>query len=116
MKISIVDPKEPVDYSSRKTPSSYACGVCKKTGVKLWRDYGGMLSTQTLRCIGCAATEEGVSVRRMRPDGTHMQDGRMSTWIGRLIPAIPTDENDNFWTFWSIPARAWAWWKRLPNR
>lgn len=116
MTISVVNPREPVDYSSTATPSSYVCGNCKKSGVKLWRDYETFLQNQTLRCADCAAREADVDISTMNDDGSRLEDGRRCVEIEWRIPAIPTAENDTFWGYTSSPLASREWWARLPVR
>lgn len=115
--MSVVDPAQPVDYSSSSTPSSYTCGGCGKTGVKLWRDYQTFLDHQTLRCADCAAANQGKDISTMQQSGSYQSpDGFPTDQIGWLVPAVPTEENDTFWGYTSVPAAGCEWWARLPIR
>lgn len=116
MTITVVNPAEPVDYSSNVTPSSYVCGDCGKSGVKLWRDYQTFLEHQTLRCADCAGTKSNVDVSMMEDDGKYPSDFGYTDQIGWLIPAVPTKENDTFWGYTSVPQDGCEWWDRLPLR
>ncbi len=35
--------------------------------------------------------------------------------IGWRVPAVPTEENDNYWGCTSVPQAGWDWWVRLPT-
>lgn len=97
MTTSVVNPAEPVDYASTDTPSSYVCGDCGKSGVKLWRDYQSFLRHQALRCVDCAGAKANVDVSMMKADGQDSNNPEYTESIGWLIPAIPTQQNNTFW-------------------
>lgn len=116
MAITVVNPAEPIDYSSLITPSSYVCG-CGKSGVKLWRDYQTFLEHQTLHCADCAAETSHVDISNMQEDGKYPgRSGGYTDQIDWLIPAVPTAENDTFWGYTSTPQDGYDWWARLPVR
>lgn len=147
--MSVVNPAEPVDYTKVKTPSSYTCGKCGASGVKLWRDYQTFLNNQTLLCLNCACEEQG-KVRTLTEDGASLYTDKVHHWyrtansepgwwhgfdpakgppenaietksdrertdqIGWRIPAVPTEENDTFWGYTSVPEPGCIWWRNLP--
>lgn len=115
-KITVVDPTHPVDYASLMTPPSYRCGTCGATGVKLWRDYQTFLEHQTLLCARCACTEQKKDVHRIDARGRIRDQlvGRTDQ-IGSRIPAVPTEANDTFWGYTSVPDAGCQWWDRLPT-
>lgn len=115
--MSVVDPAHPFSYASADAPPTYTCGGCGKHGVKLWRDYQTFLDYQTLRCADCAAANQGKDISTMQPSGSYSaRDGMSTDQIGWLVPAVPTEENDTFWGYTSVPQAGCEWWARLPNR
>ncbi|HEX8389883.1 MAG TPA: hypothetical protein VF597_00490 [Candidatus Saccharimonadales bacterium] len=116
MTIHVVNPAELVDYSSSATPSSYVCGTCGKSGVKLWREYQTFLQNQALSCADCATKRFNVDISRMTDNGKHPSYLGHTDTIGWLIPAVPTEENDTFWGYSSVPPNGCDWWTRLPLR
>ncbi|HAC55996.1 TPA: hypothetical protein DCF80_00700 [Candidatus Saccharibacteria bacterium] len=120
MTLTIVDPTSPVDYSTPVTPPSYVCGMCGKSGVKLWRTGSTMsLDTVDLACADCAAGYESEDISTMDPvTGKYMiRDLQMRCdQIGNYMPAVPTAENDAFWRYTCAPQEGIAWWYSLPLR
>lgn len=120
MTVSIVDPTNPVDYAVPVTPASYTCGMCRKTGVKLWRTGSTMsLDDVDLGCADCASGYESEDISDMDPvTGKYtVRDLDMPLdQIGNYVPAVPTAENDGFWRYTSVPPEAVAWWYQLPLR
>lgn len=116
MTITVVNTAEPIDYSSITTPSSYVCGACGKSGVKLWRDYQTFLEHQELRCADCAGKASEIDVSEMGDDGMYPGEYGSTDQIGWLVPAVPTKENDTFWGYSSVPQDGCDWWSRLPVR
>lgn len=108
-----------VDYTVRTTPPGYVCGKCQREGVKLWREYSMFLNHQTLVCASCLLEEGQENSERPKfigQDGK-VGDGRMrSDGAGWRIPAIPTQQNDTFWGYSSVPEDGVLWWRRLPLR
>lgn len=118
-----VNKKQPFKYRTGKVPKSYKCSECKTTGVKLWREYNTFLDHQTLRCCTCAGeygdvldlVRENITAEGKIPwyyQGKFMQ---YTDQVGGLIPAVPTQENDTFWGYTSVPEDGCVWWKNLPN-
>jgi hypothetical protein len=116
----IVDPSQPVEYSTKITPSSYVCGTCGAKGCKLWREYQTFLENQRLHCCDCAAEDQGKDISSMTEDGRRSADigdhGRKTDQIGWLIPAVPTEANDTFWGYSAVPEPGVQWWRNLPLR
>jgi hypothetical protein len=111
----IVDPSQPVDYSSDMTPSNYICGQCNRSRVKLWRNYRHNLAEQSLCCARCSARAEGVDISSMQPTGSYTDEfGYIINTIGSRSPAVPTPRNDTYWGYGHIPPEAYEWWRRLP--
>ena len=117
----VVDPLHPVDYSKQETPPNYKCGECGATGVKLWREYQTFLEHQTLRCAKCAAKDQKKDISDIDDDGRHTLDsktfgpGQKSDQIGWYVPAVPTQKNDSYWGYTSVPDAGVKWWRRLPT-
>ncbi len=118
--MNVVNPEHPVNYLLKETPPSYVCGGCGAKGCKLWRDYQTFLENQSLRCCDRAAKEQGKNIASMTEDGTYDSDqdapGMKVDQIGWRIPAVPTEENDTFWGYSSVPQPGVEWWKNLPLR
>lgn len=113
----ITDPSERVDYSSTATPRSYVCKGCGKTGVKLWRNSGGLtLDGTTLLCADCAAAEANVDISTMDASGRFIGIGGRSDQFPRRVPATPTEDNDGYWYYTATPEAGCDWWTRLPVR
>lgn len=117
----LVDNK-PFTYASGDIPKTYRCGGCGAKGVKLWREYNTFLDHQTLRCYKCAGkNQKTLNVLQIDSDGkipwfyrgTPM--GRTDQ-IGSLIPAVPTEDNDTFWGYTSVPEGGCHWWRSLPHK
>jgi hypothetical protein len=119
-KIEVVDPKRPFKYAKSAVPSTYVCKTCKATNCKLWREYQAFLEHQQLYCCDCAAEDQGKDISTMTKDGTYSSDPDAPRvkidQIGWLIPAVPTEANDTFWGYTSVPQPGVDWWKRLPLR
>lgn len=113
----VVDERYPVDYSKIETPSSYRCTCCGVGGVKLWREYQTFLEHQKLYCATCAGEAQKEDVSDIDAAGLRSCEigaGRTDQ-IGWLIPAVPTENNDTFWGYTSVPQAGVEWWKRLPT-
>lgn len=41
--------------------------------------------------------------------------GSKTDQIGWRIPAVPTEANDTYWGYTSVPEPGVQWWKRLPS-
>lgn len=107
-------------YANPAVPSDYKCGQCGAKGVKLWRLYNVFLDHQKLFCCDCAAIDQRkkTAVARIDSDGRvpYERFGGRGDQIGSLIPAVPTEENDTFWGYTSVPQPGVEWWRALPNR
>ena len=113
--MAITDPTQPIDYTSQATPTSYACGNCSKTGVKLWFYHFTPVSGQTLFCAQCAAVNQRVDISGMQADGSHREKWGDTAQIGSLVPSYPDKANSGFWSQSSVPAEVVHWWRALPN-
>lgn len=107
------------DYGTLKTPKGYRCDKCRASGVKLWRDYNAFLSDQTLRCADCLCQEKGLDPSKVTPEGKGpcaLLDGMLTDQLGSRIPAVPTEKDNTYWGYSSVPEAGVVWWKRLPLR
>lgn len=111
----VVDPAHPVDYSKQEVPPSYKCHKCGAAGCKLWRDYQTFLEHQTLLCARCAGEGQGKNVDSIGDDGSYIGECGSTDQIGWFVPAVPTEGNDTFWGYFSVPQDGVEWWKRLPT-
>jgi hypothetical protein len=116
---SIVDPAQPFSYKKHEVPSSYKCGSCGAHGCKLWRDYQSFLNDQVLRCVTCAGTNQDKDVSDVDELGrlgcSTISPQSRTDQIGWLVPAVPTEENDTFWGYTSVPMWGVVWWRLLPT-
>lgn len=111
----VVNPAEPVDYSSTVTPSCYVCGSCGKSGVRLWHDPLTYLERETLYCATCAADAFNTDISTMHDGGEYIcKLGYYTDRIGWMVRAVPTKENDKFWEYPNIPEDGCTWWESLP--
>lgn len=114
--LPVVDPSHPINYSKHETPPNYVCGKCGASGCKLWREYQTFLNHQNLRCAPCAAETEEEDISNIDKDGLRESNHGMKTdQIGWYIPAVPTEENDTYWGYTSVPERGVQWWRGLPT-
>jgi hypothetical protein len=84
------------------TLCKYECSKCGLSGVKLWRQYQTFLDNIELFCKECAEEDQGENL------------DVFSCEIAWLVPAIPTEENDTYWGYTSVPEDRVRWWKSLP--
>jgi hypothetical protein len=114
---NITDPNQPIDYLMGTVPTTYKCNDCGATNCKLWREYNIFLSHQTLRCAVCAGKDQKKSVKTIDINGKMLSKwtGSRTDQIGSLIPAVPTEENDTYWGYSSVPTNGCDWWKHLPS-
>lgn len=106
----------PVDYTKRETPPDYKCDKCGATGCKLWREYQTFADSTLLLCCDCAAKDQGKDISDIDERGKHGSKYGRSDQIGCYIPAVPTEEDDTFWGYTSVPQAGCDWWYGLPTR
>ena len=118
----IVDIKQPFRYAAGEVPKTYKCQICGATHVKLWRKYQAFVEDNTLVCASCLSQmhTQGkfMPVFRDTQHGGSWTDKfgqNISDSIGDFVPAVPTEENDTFWGYSSVPKEGCAWWNKLPN-
>lgn len=92
-----------IDYKAG-TPPEYRCEECRTAGCKLWRRYNTFVNHIKLLCVDCAEKDQK---KRLTPE---------SDAIGSWVPAVPTEEDDTYWGYTSIPQAEYGWWDRLPLR
>ena len=116
------NPKQPFSYTSglTATPSSYRCKTCKATKCKLWRYSNIFLDRQSLFCAKCAGKNQKIDTSKIDASGkiSRFYNGHNmgpSDQIGSLLPAVPTEENDTFWGYTSVPEPGCIWWRNLPS-
>lgn len=116
--MKIVNAKKPFTYASGETPVTYKCQICGQTHVKLWRKSHTFLNEQTLVCASCLS--------RMHKEGKFTPQFKQGHWLdkhgypksdqlGIYLPAVPTEENDTFWGYTSVPKAGCNWWNKLPD-
>lgn len=98
------EPSKAVDYASTTTPEGYVCKECGANGVRLYREYNTFLDNQVLRCTACALKDQ----KKTEPDQESVHS------IGWLVAAVPTEDNDTYWGYTSVPQPGVEWWDRLP--
>lgn len=94
---------ERVDYERGTVPAGYRCSKCGAHGCKLWRQYQTFADYIKLLCRECGERDQGEA---MEGPGDS---------IGWLVPAVPTEANDSYWGYTSVPQPGVEWWKRLPT-
>jgi hypothetical protein len=110
----VTDPTQTVDYSSNVTPTNYVCGECGASGVKLWREYQTFLDHQSLCCVVCSGREQKKDINSINSGGFTLQEYGKTDQLGWRIPAIPTESNDAYWGYTSVPTEGVDWWRGLP--
>ena len=54
-----------IDYTKNEIPKDYKCGYCGATNCKLWRQQNLTTTFYKLRCVECAATDQGKNIEDM---------------------------------------------------
>lgn len=102
-----------MQYSKSTAPKRYICGNCGVGGVKLWRTLAFCASQVELRCVKCMdcgeVDSEGYFLGDFKTDQCTMKK------LGSMLPAVPTEEEDTYWGYTSVPPDGVKWWRRLPN-
>ena len=102
------------DYSYNPPLKKYKCTECKKSGIKLWREY--QTFSPRLLCAVCAAKDQGKDISTLNAEGLYRGNyGEFTDQIGWYVPAIPDEERVGYWGYASVPERALKWWSALPN-
>lgn len=100
-----------VDYAKMFVPDDYKCDDCGAHGVKLWREYQTIASQTKLLCAHCAKKDQSKNHEAGWKSRFSVGEGDQ---IGWFIPAIPTEGQDTYWGYTSVPGNAVDWWKKLP--
>lgn len=96
----------------------YACSFCKRTNSKLWRDTHIFLDNMQLFCIECIAKKnpmENTSIDQNGMIPSSINFDQKTDQICDLVPAVPTDDNQTFWGYTSVPEHRVRWWTQLDN-
>jgi hypothetical protein len=105
-----------VEYTSQGTPADYKCDGCGVSGVKLWREQVLVATLTRLFCAKCAGKDQDRDISSINADGMMLTLwGAMTDQIGVLLPAIPVDGLDTFWSYTAVPSTGVSWWRNLPN-
>lgn len=104
IKLGDMEEAKAFSYTKREIPENYTCKVCGTHGVRLYREYQTFLNHITLRCTKCALEDQ----KKTEPDQPSAHS------IGWLVAAVPTEGNDTFWGFTSVPPDGVEWWNSLP--
>lgn len=114
--LPVVDHRHPFKYDDLQVPITYRCSGCRAIGCKLWRDYQTFLNCQSLLCAVCAAKEQGKeNIETIDEKGKRQTEFGPTDQIGWRVPAVPTEENDTFWGYTSVPQSGCNWRARLPS-
>ncbi len=123
-KLPVVDARYPFTYASGNVPPTYRCTQCGKTHVKLWRTYCCIAIATDLLCPECLRekfkTPNFKPVLFLNEQGNYCwkkneQETFHTDQIGTYVPAVPTEENDTFWGYTSVPQEGVEWWRNLNN-
>lgn len=112
-----------MNYLNEFVPSSYHCHECRATGIKLWREY--VACQPKLLCAECAIKDQSrpgisslansekviIDIFGMRDNGHGMRTDQ----IGWYVPAVPTEDNETYWGYTSVPQAGCKWWRTLPT-
>lgn len=105
-----------MNYQNGEVPPKYFCSNCSAYGIKLWRQYQTFACNVDLLCADCAIKKQKKNFV-IDEDGTYANDkGIRSDQIGWLVPAVPTEDEETFWGYASVPQNGVEWWKNLPLR
>lgn len=89
------------------TPSNYVCKDCGASHCKLWRVGGS--SNIRLYCISCAESVSGDRLKLGRNSSDQLYNGGLN-----LVPAVPTEDGEEWYGYTSVPQDRCDWWGALP--
>jgi hypothetical protein len=104
-----------VRYIDRTVPISYHCSKCPAVDVKLWRQYNTFADHIELLCAACALVDQKKNGLVDNLGYHHHDQNPPGDQIGGLVPSVPTENDDTFWGYTSVPALGVMWWKLLPT-
>lgn len=90
-----------------KTPSNYVCKDCGASHCKLWRVAGS--SNIRLYCVSCAESVSGDRLKLGRNSTDQLYNGGLN-----LVPAVPTEDGEEWYGYTSVPQDRCDWWAALP--
>jgi hypothetical protein len=105
----------PCDYSKIEAPPKYVCTVCGAKNVKLWREYMTCAEYVKLHCARCAALVGNEDISNINNTGMRTGKYSQTDQIGNYIPAVPTETENSFWGYTSVPDAGVLWWRNLPT-
>lgn len=124
--LPVVDSMSPFSYANGEVPPTYKCSKCGKTHVKLWREYCVIPSSTELLCAECLSQKfkkPGFTpVFRKNRRGLYcwtVEKGSIydeTDQIEDYVPAVPTEENDTFWGYTTVPKEGVEWWYNLKDK
>lgn len=102
-------------YLDGKCPKAYVCSKCGATNCKLWRQYQTFAEHIELLCIRCAGEDQGKDISSANASGKIDTEYGSTDQIGWLVPAVPTEDNETYWGYTSVPQPGCIWWNNLPT-
>lgn len=90
-------------YKNVETPTNYICSKCGISNVRLYRQYQTFADHIKLLCTKCALEDQN----QTEPDRPSAHS------IGWLVAAIPTEDEETYWGYTSVPDAGVRWWNRL---
>ena len=106
------------EYASGVVPAGYRCAECGAHGCKLWRPAH---REKPLYCCDCSARCQKIILDSIDAEGrtSYVAGGSQfnrGDQIWGYLPAVPTEDGENFWGYTSVPEAGVAWWRALPTR
>ena len=96
-------------------PDWYRCCDCGAKGCKLWRKWKPVGAVR-LRCASCSARMQGVSIEGIDAVGFHTEAVGYTDLIGTDCPAIPTENDGEYYGYRIGPPKVKTdWWRDLPT-
>lgn len=116
-----------IDFVANLLRRKPKCQACKRSGVKLWREYNTFLDAQSFECGPCAL-KSALKGSNCSYKGPVDEQGRVTVSypshpeippektyaIGWRVPAIPDGEG-SYWGYTSAPTEAIQKWISLPT-
>lgn len=91
--------------------TTYTCTKCGRSNCKLWRE---IYSCSPLYCVRCI---DNPQVNTIGEDGTFKTGygEERSDQIGYFVPAVPSEDLQDYYCYGSVPEDRIKWWQDLPN-